>query len=296
MRKEDAELLAEHTVADVVVAVAIRSERRLRVVHVERAQPVEPDLLVDLGEHLVELRARRDVVTGDVEVARVEADAQPLVLSERRVERGQLVDRTSDRVACARRVLDQEPGRVRAPLQHVEKRRYRALEAGLETRALVRADVEDDAVRVDRAGDVHSVLERRARLVVDLVLGAREVGQVEGVAEDSADPRFGSPLLEALEVGRVVVRRAPRARALREDLDAVAADRLDPVDRGMDPARGRDMGPELHASTLLAWPFASVLRPARRATCTSAAPIRRSSTGSSRAMKAASSCSGSRTP
>jgi hypothetical protein len=36
MREEDAELLAEQAVADVVVAVSIRPERGLRVVHVQR--------------------------------------------------------------------------------------------------------------------------------------------------------------------------------------------------------------------------------------------------------------------
>ena len=43
MREERAEPLAELALEHVRVAVAVRAERRLRVVHVERAQPVEAD-------------------------------------------------------------------------------------------------------------------------------------------------------------------------------------------------------------------------------------------------------------
>jgi hypothetical protein len=54
MSEEDAELLAHQPVADVVVPVAVRPERRLRVVHVQAAQAVEPDALVELADQLVE--------------------------------------------------------------------------------------------------------------------------------------------------------------------------------------------------------------------------------------------------
>jgi hypothetical protein len=55
--EEDPELLAHQPVADVVVAVAVRAERRLRVVHVEAAQAVEADRAVESGHHPIELRA-----------------------------------------------------------------------------------------------------------------------------------------------------------------------------------------------------------------------------------------------
>jgi hypothetical protein len=96
--------------------------------------------------------------------------------------------------------------------------------------------VEDDAVGLDRAGDVDGVHERRDGLLVDLLVGGGEVHEVEGVADDALDPCLGAALLEALEVRRVVVRRAPGARALREDLEGLAADRLDALDGRVDPA------------------------------------------------------------
>ena len=50
MREEDAEPLTHEPLEHVVVAVAVRAERRLRVVDVERAQLREADSLVDLVE------------------------------------------------------------------------------------------------------------------------------------------------------------------------------------------------------------------------------------------------------
>src|SRR5256886_4064012 len=255
----------------------------------------------------MELLAVGHVVAGGVEMARIEADPEPLVPVERRVERRELFDRAADRVSRAGRVLDQQPGDVRAALERLVERRHHSLERYLETGALVGPHVEDHAVGLDRDGYVHRVLERGDGFLIDLVLRAGEVDQVEGVADDAPDSGFGAAFLEALEVGRVVVRRSPGARALREDLDAVAAHLLDPVDRRVDAAGGRNVGAELHAvdasagplgygSTLRTWPSESALRRARQASCTSAASTRRSSTGCSPAMKAASSGCGSRTP
>jgi hypothetical protein len=107
MCQEDAEILAEQAFADVVVAVAVRAERRLRVVRVQRAQSVESDQLVELSEDAIELLAVGHVVAGGVEMARIEADPEPLVPVERRIERRELFHRAADRVSGAGRVLDQ---------------------------------------------------------------------------------------------------------------------------------------------------------------------------------------------
>ena len=66
------------------------------------------------------------------------------------------------------------------------------------------------------------------------------------MADDTADPGLGAPRLEALDrLGRVhgVL---PHARALREHLHAVRADRRRAVDRGVDPAGGGDVCADLH--------------------------------------------------
>ena len=84
------------------------------------------------------------------------------------------------------------------------------------------------------------------RLLVDLVVRCREIAEVERVAEHAVDAGLGAPLAEALEVRRVVIRRPPRARALREDLDRLGADRLGAVDRGVDAAGRGDVRADVH--------------------------------------------------
>src|SRR5215212_11606737 len=80
--QEDAELLAEQTLADVRVPVAVRAERRLGVVDVQRTQPVEADPLVELVEDAIQLVRLGYVVAGHEQVARVEADAEERVAAE----------------------------------------------------------------------------------------------------------------------------------------------------------------------------------------------------------------------
>ena len=113
-------------------------------------------------------------------------------------ERGELVDRASDRPAGAGGVLQQQPGRVRAELESFLQRRHAPFHADFDARAEMRADVEDDAVGVDRAGDLHRVAQCGARLLVDLVVGRSEVDEIERVREHAAgcDTELRAALLE----------------------------------------------------------------------------------------------------
>ena len=86
--EKDRELVADQTVTDVVVPVAVRPERRLRVVHVQAAEPVEADRIVELAEHAVELGALRDVVPRGEEVAGVETDPEARMPIQRVEKRG----------------------------------------------------------------------------------------------------------------------------------------------------------------------------------------------------------------
>src|SRR5207248_9347764 len=71
------------------------------------------------------------------------------------------------------------------------------------------------------------------------------------LADDAADPRLLAPRSKALDRLRLVRRRAPHPRALCEHLHAVAAHRLDAVDRRVDPAgRGDVSRSEEHTSEL----------------------------------------------
>ena len=200
--EEDAELVAHQALADVVVTVAVRAQGRLRVVHVQCLEAVEPDLFVHFLYDAVQLVSVGDVVARGVQVARVEADADARVAVEAVDERGELVDRAADRVARAGRVLDQQPGVVRAALEALLQCGHDAFQPLVEAGALVGADVEDHAFRADAAGDVDGVLKGRNGLVVEVFLRARQVDQVERVADDALDAGLGAALLEALEVRR----------------------------------------------------------------------------------------------
>ena len=250
MRQKRSKALAHEPFADVRMAIAVRPERRLGVVYVDGTEAVQADAVVDLGKHLVDPGRGGHVDARDPEVAGIEADAEVRVSSEPIDEDGELVDRAADRTAGAGRILEQEPSRIRAPVEHTLDGREHALESRFEAGPEVRADVEDDPVGLDRAGDVDGVLEGGDRFLVDRVVRSRQVDEVERVADDGADTGLNAPRLEALEVFGWVVRGPPSARALREDLDGVAPDALDAVDRRVDPASRRDVSPEEHRDTL----------------------------------------------
>jgi hypothetical protein len=155
----------------------------------------EPRVFVEAG---IEGRAVGDVDPGDVEVTRVEADAEPRVPVEPLEQGRQLVERAADRAPGARGVLHQEPRVARAALEDLRHRGHDAVESLVEAGAEMRADVEDDRVGLDRARDVDRRAHRRDRLVVDLVRRG-EVAEVERVARDAADTRLRAARLEPLD-------------------------------------------------------------------------------------------------
>ena len=173
--------------------VAVRAERRRAVVDVERAQPVEPDRRVDLGDELVDRGRIGDVVARGVEVAGVEADPEPRVAVER-------LERACASSPIERPIVPPAPAEFSissqvSPSARVEdllERGGDALEPGVEPGAEVRADVEDDRVGLDRVRRLERRAQRRDRALVDRVVGGGEVAEVERVADDAADPGLGA--------------------------------------------------------------------------------------------------------
>jgi glutamyl-tRNA synthetase len=260
--QEDTEALADLALEDVRVPIAVRAERGRAVVDVERAEAIEPDRLGDLIDEPAEHDGIGDVVPARVEVAGVEADPEPRMAVEHVEQAGELGDRASDRGARPGAVLHQEPGVRARPLEDPREGGCRPVEPGVQSGAEVGADVEYDGVGIECLGGVHGCRERCDGSLVDLLVGRREVAEVKGVADEPADARLRAAGLQSLDRGGGMVGLPPHARTLREDLDALAADRLDPVDRGIDPSRRRDMAAELHPLSLPA--TASPGRGARR--------------------------------
>jgi hypothetical protein len=114
----------------------------------------------------------------------------------------------------------------------------------------VGADVEDDAVGLDRAGRVDGRAHRLEALAVDDLVRRREVAEVERVHEHGADPRLGAPLPKAREILLGVLREAPGTRALREQLHRVRPDLDRPVESALDPSS--TVGAEQHDARLTA--------------------------------------------
>ena len=79
-----------------------------------------------------------------------------------------------------------------------------------------------------------------------------QVDEVERVADDRSDLLLLAPLAEELDVLLGMVRRAPGARALREDLDGLAPALDGPVDRRVDPTARGDVGAGQHAAIVKA--------------------------------------------
>src|SRR5664280_1183850 len=249
MGEKDAELLAHHALADVFVPVAIGAERRLRVVDVQGAQAVEADQALELINERVELGSLGHVPARDVEMARVEADAEPLVAVEAFAQSRQLLERAPHRTAAAGGVLHQEPRRVARVLEDLLHRAGHALERALEAAAVMRADVEDDAAELYSTGHVHRDAHRFDRLAVELVVLAGQVDEIERVCEDGrSEPRALG--LEAFDRLGLVVRGAPGARTLDEDLSRLGADLLHSLQRLVEAAGGRYVSADEHATTI----------------------------------------------
>src|SRR6266540_4088597 len=135
----------------------------------------------------------------------VETDAESLVSLERVEDDGELFDRAPDRSPGARRVLHQQPRSFVAPVEDLCERRDDTIEARLETGAEMRAHVEDDGVRLDRACRIDGGTHRLDALGIDRVVRSAEIHEVERVY-GRKQARLLASCAKLLEVRRIVVR------------------------------------------------------------------------------------------
>ena len=132
--------------ADELVPVAVRAERRLRVVHVQdaergRARSARRDPRAPRRAPSGRRRRRRTPTSG---TSRGRAPSRGW-RSDRVGERRELGDRAADRAARAGGVLHAQPEVVGRQLEELAQRRRDELDGLVEAVAEVRADVEDDA-------------------------------------------------------------------------------------------------------------------------------------------------------
>ena len=124
------------------------SRAALRVVDVQAAQPVEPDLRVESAT--AASRAAASVTSTPERTSGTSRGRRRAADGGRARRRSRRARRSSVR-SCrrCRRILDQEPEVVGRQLEQLAERRTIVLEAGLEACAEMRADVEDDALGPD---------------------------------------------------------------------------------------------------------------------------------------------------
>ena len=139
---------------------------------------------VDALERLGHARGRAQVDAGLEDVRRVEAHAEARVAAGGVDDLAELEEVDAHGAAGAGRVLEQEAHRrALAVGERAPQAGLHALEAGREAGALVRADVGDDGVGAQLVGRRQGAAQRRHRLLVEVLVLAGQVDQVDGVDE-----------------------------------------------------------------------------------------------------------------
>jgi hypothetical protein len=181
----------------------------------ERPYAARSQTIVDLLGELVHRRRRGDVHPARPEVAGVQADSESRVAFEPIDDRRQLAHRSPDGPAATGAVLEQKVRRARRARQGGFDRPPNAPEGWRQRRVAVGPDVEYD-VGIDLDGRRDGRQERVSRAPTEPAVEAREVDEIERVAEDVADARLSSAQSESLDGFRVVLGRSPPAGTLRK--------------------------------------------------------------------------------
>ena len=255
MRECHRKAFAQLALAKVGMAIAIRAERRRRIVDVQAAQPFDPYPCIDLSNQRIELRGVGDVDAGDVGMTGVNAETQPWVVNG--IDDARQFDWVApDRAAGACRILEQEPRAIESfecGLQFRHDLRQRRLEPT----PLVGADVQDDAIGSNCIGDVDRIEQGRATLLQQLGLIRGQVDEVDRVAGDVLNLTALARGAQYGEVLWLVCGRLPRARTLNKDLNAIGTDRRCALRHAMQSARRRDVSASNHSASIGVAPAAT---------------------------------------
>ena len=231
-----------------LVAIDPPAERALRVVQVERDDPVDAQVGVELGERSRVPGGRAEVVARGEGVLGVEADAQPLAPARLGAQPPELLEAPADLRSLSGRVLERDGGgEAAAGLQHLAERARRRAEARVLARAAVRARMRDQVRDAEAlaALELGDQLAHRAR--AQRCDRRRRVGQVGVVREQRPDAGRRARRREGAHVLLGERAQRPLPRRAREELDRLAAERPPALEGAMEPARDRLMRAEERA-------------------------------------------------
>ena len=296
--EDDGQLLADHALADLGVAVALRAERHRGVVHVQAgergrgrsARRPRPERVDRPGSGMSTPDAHRWQVSRHTPTRSGRPSASTIC--------SHLVQADAHRAARARpssrsRATASSAVAVALAEHHLEGGGSPGACAASRPRPRWLPRWKTTPSARSRAAVVHRVRAARDRLVVHRVVGRAEVDQVGGVADDRRRRRPLRAALEALDRLGVEVGRCRHMRGLWvKTCSERRADRSSAVERLVRASRHAEM--ELRSASAMyrravytyrrvLAPSASACRPARPGSSTSAPRARCSTTGCSRA-------------
>src|SRR5437867_1097509 len=245
---------AEAAPADVLVAIEPPAERALRVVQVERDDPVDAQLGVELGERGRVPGGRAQVVARGEGVLGVEADAQPLAPARLGREPPELREAPADLRPLSGRVLERDGGgEAAAGLQHLAERACRGAQSRVLARAAVRARMRDQVRDAEAlaALELGDQLTHRAR--PQRFDWRRRVGQVGVVREQRPDAGRRARRREGAHLVLGERTQRPLPCGAREELHRLAVECPPALEGEVEPARDRLMGAEERAGARRWW-------------------------------------------
>src|SRR2546427_726537 len=193
IHEESERLLSELPLADVLVAVELRSEVAHGIVQMERADPTHSDGLIDRAEQRIVAVPRSEVVPGSEGVAGVDANPEAIRMRGALHHFGELLEPIADDGAGARRVLEDREGipGVRVVEKPVQTRRHHPDRVGADGLAALRRQC--DVLRDGDVGAEEHAPPRGNRLRTDELadLGATSVRAL--VTSSRTRPRASAP-------------------------------------------------------------------------------------------------------
>ena len=237
--------------ADVGVAVLARPQGADRIVEVHAADEVEADLACELGQEVVPTGGAVERVAGGKGVAGVEADAEAMPAFGLCPDRRQVLQPASQHGSLAGGDLEQDSGRAGPELAiHGIERPGDRREPGLLPRSHVRAGMHHQRRDSERFATAELVGERRPGPREDLRIRRSEVDEIRRVRDHRSDRARRMRRAEGRRVLRQQRFALPLARALDEDLQAVASQPGATTHPFDEPPGDRDVRAEERGGTL----------------------------------------------
>ena len=216
----------ESTLADLLMAIKLRSAGGLRVVRVPHSNIDQADACLDQAYGLLIAFGTYEIVAGDVTMACIETGPDRDHRFEAPDEFGNLVETAAKREFGSGSVFDQD---VKVGALETDAVSCFGDGLGSETEAVLareaaaRARVQDEILRAQGQRALHFAAEGGNGFRADLRRLAAEVHQVAGVNHQRRAVIFAAQGAHLFAVGWSDPRWTPHARARREDLKSIRA-------------------------------------------------------------------------